>query len=136
MEITGGVAITTEEMLFLGIKGHGTVEQDLLQDLCSLVEGGNQPMATLQKGIRKQNLPPHFLLSSHSPASPLSKPNQQSEGTRAMEKFSAQFSFFFCRNQWQPNMWFLKIPTGLTILLVTLGFSILFKLKSNVHVVL
>lgn len=85
MEITGGVAVTTEEMLSsVGINGHGTVKQDLLQDLCSLAEEGNQPMATLQNENQETKSTTSFFFSSHSPASPLSKPIQQSEGKRAL----------------------------------------------------
>lgn len=161
MEITGGMAITTEEMLSLGIKRSW--------------DRGTKPaagpaagtMATLQKGNQETKsttsfssllpLPYQSFVQTKSAVrgeeSPLKKSikvrclGSSDHGENAwrviLEEGRGEWKifqhnslfFFYCRNQWQPNMRFLQIPTGLTIL-VTLGFSILFELKSNVHVVL
>lgn len=123
-------------------------------------------MATLQKGSQGTEFPTSFSPSSHPLASAVHHPNQirsqrvrepfdksikisflahragwesiESDSRRGGGRkiFQHNFPYFFHRNQWQPNMRFLQIPTGLAILLLTSEFTGLLKFRVNVHFVL
>lgn len=137
----------------LALKGQscGQGNKTCCQDLYLLVEGGNQPMATLQKGSQGTKflhlifllpLTHQLVLSITQTKSevrgwerPLIKSikinflahragwesvkNDSRRKNKKRRNFQHNSPYFIHRNQWQHNVRFLQILTGLAILLLT-----------------